>query len=244
MQFGAVPYLNSLPLRAAVPAPITLEVPSQLTLRYTAGTLDAALLPTYQILQQPFPLIVDNVCISSYGEVFSVFLAHREPLRNLRHVALDPASCTSNALFRCLCAEFLGLIPKFSRLLGNHNAARILIGDPAITFRMSATTDWRFLDLGHTWTFHTGLPFVYAAWVLRERSERVAKFLRAAKQAGMETLEEFAVKDSRPVFARTYLSTYIRYNLGDPEKQSLFKFAALLYKHGLSAIRCFQPTFI
>lgn len=245
MHFGAVPYLNALPLIAAISEPIELEVPSQLTLRYASGTLDAALLPTYYILQQPSPLIVDGVCISSYGEVFSVFLAHRRPLRTLRSITLDPSSHTSNALFQCLCAEFLGLTPEFSmQPLENNSEGRILIGDPAIDFRMSASTDWHFLDLGKTWTSYTGLPFVYAAWSLKERSAQIAQVLRSAKQAGMAVLEEFAAEDKRPAFARTYLSTYIRYDLGELEKQSLTRFAALLHKNGLSSICCCQPIFI
>jgi len=245
MRLGAVPYLNALPLRASILGSLKLEVPSQLVRRYESGTLDAALLPTYKILQQSHPLIVDGVCISSYGKVFSVFLAHRKPLKELRYISLDPSSYTSNALFRCLCAEFLGLTPEFSmQPLDQSNEGHILIGDPAIDFRMSASTDWHFLDLGEAWTVYTGLPFVYAAWSIRGKSVlRIAEFLRSVKQAGIKALEELIIK-SKPTFTLTYLNTYIRYNLGEPEKRSLARFAELLYKYGLSPVRSYRPSFV
>jgi chorismate dehydratase len=246
MRLGAVPYLNALPLRASISESLELEVPSQLVRRYESGLLDAALLPTCKILQQPHPLIVDGVCISSYGKVFSVFLAHRKPLKELQYVSLDPASCTSNALFRCLCAEFLGLTPEFStQSLDHSNEGHILIGDPAIDFRMSAPAGWHFLDLGEIWTSYTGLPFVYAAWSLRRKSvPRIAEFLRSVKRAGMKALAELAARDDKSTFTLTYLNTYIRYDLGELEKQSLARFAELLYKHGLSPVCSYKPSFI
>ncbi|QQY07417.1 MAG: menaquinone biosynthesis protein [Candidatus Xiphinematobacter sp.] len=246
MRLGAVPYLNALPLRAAILGSLELEVPSRLVRRYESGLFDAALLPTYKILQQPRPLIVDGVCISSYGEVFSVFLAHRKPLEEIRYVSLDPSSCTSNALFRCLCAEFLGLSPEFSvRPLNHKDESHILIGDPAIDFRLSAPAGWRFLDLGAIWTSYTGLPFVYAAWSIREKSAlQIAEFLRSAKRAGIQALAELIARRSNPIFTSTYLNTYIRYDLGELEKRSLVRFAELLYKHGLSSAGSCNPSFV
>ncbi|ALJ56617.1 Chorismate dehydratase [Candidatus Xiphinematobacter sp. Idaho Grape] len=246
MRLGAVPYLNALPLRAFISKSLELEVPSRLVRLYESGLLDAALLPTCKILQQSHPLIVDGVCVSSYGKVFSVFLAHRRPLKELRNVSLDPSSCTSNALFRCLCAEFLGLTPEFSmQSLDYSNEGRILIGDPAIDFRMSEPAGWHFLDLGETWTFHTGLPFVYAAWSLRRKSvPRIAEFLRSVKRAGVKALAELAARGGKPAFSLAYLNTYIRYDLGELEKQSLARFAGLLYKHGLSPVCSYKPSFV
>ena len=244
IRIGSVPYLNALPLTAAIPEPLELAVPSRLAARYESGSIDAALLPVYQVLQHPAPLIADSICIGSHGEVFSVFLAHREPVEEIRRVCLDPASCTSNALFRCLCAEFLGLAPEFSTQPPSPEEARILIGDPAIDFRLAAPEGWNFLDLGQAWTEHTCLPFVYAVWALRgESAPQVAEFLRVAKCEGMANLEELAAKDLRPDFARTYLGGYIRYDLNEPEKRGLSLFAELLYKHGLSPVRA-RPSFV
>ena len=53
----------------------------------------------------------DDVAIACDGPVFSVFLAHRGPLAEVRRIALDPASLTSVHLLRVLLAEFHGLRP-------------------------------------------------------------------------------------------------------------------------------------
>jgi predicted solute-binding protein len=243
-RIGSVPYLNALPLIAAIPVDVELATPSQLALRYESGALDAALVPIYQVLQYSSPLVGDGMCIGSHGEVFSVFLAYQGPLSEVRRVHMDPASCTSNALFRCLCAEYLHLAPEFRTDQPAPKDARILIGDPAIDFRLPPPEGWNFLDLGKIWTDHTGLPFVYAAWALQKKhAHELAKFLRSAKDAGMENRAELAAKSPRPDFAKKYLTDYIRYNLNEPEKQGLSLFAKLLYKYGLSPVSS-QPIFV
>jgi len=244
VRIGTVPYLNALPLVSFIPGKIQSAVPSELAVHYEAGALDAALLPIYQLLQDASPQIAEGICISSHGEVFSVFLAYREPLHEIRRVYLDPASRTSNALFHCLCAEFLGWIPEFSTQPLGPDAAKILIGDAAIDFRISQPEGWHFLDLGQTWTAHTGLPFVYAAWGLRGKMAlQIAEFLRAVKRKGMAHLDKLTAQSGRPDFAKIYLGGYIRYDLNDPEKQAISLFAQLLHKYGLSPVVS-RPTFV
>ncbi len=244
VRVGTVPYLNALPLVSFIQGEIQSAVPSELALHYEAGILDAALLPVYQLLQHASPQMADGICISSQGEVFSVFLAHREPLREIPRVYLDPASRTSNALFRCLCAEFLGWMPEFSTQPPGPDSARILIGDAAIDFRIPQPEGWNFLDLGQTWTTYTGLPFVYAAWGLcGKMAPQIAEFLRAVKQQGMAHLDKLAAQDRRPDFAKAYLGGYVRYDLNDLEKQAISLFAELLHKYGLSPVLS-RPTFI
>ncbi len=243
-RIGSVPYLNALPLVSFIPGSVEWAVPSQLAVRYESGDLDAALLPVYQVLQHASPMVADKICVSSKGDVFSVFLAHRKPLHEIQCVHLDPASRTSNALFRCLCAEFLDWVPEFSTQPPGLEDARVLIGDPAIDFRIPHPAGWNFLDLGQVWTTHTGLPFVYAVWALSgTMTLPIAQFLRAAKQVGMSHLDELAAKDRRPDFAKIYLGGYIRYDLNEPEKQAIALFAKLLYQNGLSPILS-QPTFL
>ncbi|PWU06045.1 MAG: hypothetical protein C5B47_08140 [Verrucomicrobia bacterium] len=243
-RIGTVPYLNAWPLVSFIPGEIRSAVPSELALAYEAGALDAALVPIYQLLQQAAPQIAEGICISSQGEVFSVFLAHREPLREIPRVHLDPASRTSNALFRCLCAEFLDWIPEFSTQLPGEGDARILIGDAAIEFRILHAEGWRFLDLGQAWTTYTGLPFVYAAWGLNGKMAlQIAKFLRAVKQKGIANLDKLTATYHRPDFAKIYLGGYIRYDLKEAEKQAISLFAELLHKYGLSPVLS-RPIFV
>ena len=236
-RIGSVPYLNARPLVEGLADRLIFEVPSRLAERFAAGDLDAALLPVYEAVEHEHSLIADNIAIASRGEVFSVFLAHREPLHALEVVALDPSSHTSNHLLQCLFAEFHEIEPEYVAEPEDDSQARLLIGDPAIRFRQEhAGGDWKFLDLGAEWMRCTGLPFVFACWVLREGvrdAESLAATLREVKWRGLAARERIAAEFDDAEFVKRYLTQYIRFDLGAEEKQAVALFAALLRKHGL-----------
>jgi chorismate dehydratase len=236
-RIGSVPYLNARPLTEGLGERLVLDVPSRLAARFAAGELDAALVPVFEAVSRECALIADGMAIASRGEVFSVFLAHREPLADLESVALDPDSRTSSHLVQCLLAEFHGLDPRYAAAPEDDAQARVVIGDPAIQFRRAhGAGDWQFLDLGAEWLRCTGLPFVFACWVLRENvtdASRLANGLRAAKVRGLAARERIAAETADPAFVRHYLAENIRFDLGDDEKRAISLFAALLRKHGL-----------
>jgi chorismate dehydratase len=236
-RIGSVPYLNARPLTEGLGERLVFDVPSRLAARFAAGELDAALVPVFEAVSRERALIADGMAIASRGEVFSVFLAHREPLAELESVALDPDSRTSSHLVQCLLAEFHGLDPRYTAAPEDDAQARVVIGDPAIAFRRAHVGDgWQFLDLGAEWLRCTGLPFVFACWVLREGVENagaLAEGLRAAKVRGLAARERIAEERSDPEFVRRYLTENIRFDLGDDEKRAISLFAALLRKHGL-----------
>jgi predicted solute-binding protein len=243
-RLGSVPYLNARPLIHGIGNGILLETPSRLAARFAAGHLDAALLPAYEALAGRRAVIVDDVAIACRGEVFSVFLAHREPLEAIESIALDPASRTSAHLLRCLLAEFYALTPACTDAVTHPGQARLIIGDPAIDFRRAHPDgDWQYLDLGAEWLRQTGLPFVFAFWVINAAApdpERLAAGLRAVKHAGLAARESIAAASADPAFALTYLTGHIRYDLRDPEKAALRLFSRLLRAHGL-ADAAFEP---
>jgi predicted solute-binding protein len=177
------------------------------------------------------------VAIGSDGPVASVFLAHRDPLEAIRVVHLDPASLTSANLLRLLLAE-RGLRPEFRPLAGYGREDMpdnvLLIGNPAITFALGPH-DHRILDLGEAWLAMTGLPFVYAAWTVRETAATagLAEELRAAAAAGVAAIPRLVetAPDFTPAFRRAYLGGHIRYGLGEREKAGLERFRNLLERH-------------
>jgi chorismate dehydratase len=177
------------------------------------------------------------MAIACRGEVYSVFLAHREPLAEVESVALDPASHTSNHLLRCLFAEFHGMDPEYAAGPADDAQARLLIGDPALEFRRTHGTDgWHFLDLGAEWLRCTGLPFVFACWVLRDEvreAERLAAALREVKHRGLAARRRIAAEYEDAAFVEHYLTENIRFDLREDEKRGIALFAALLRKHGL-----------
>lgn len=233
---GSVPYLNAAPLTRGLEDEVVFAPPSQLAELLRRGEIDAGLLSITEVLFQGDYEILDGIAIASLGEVFSVFLAHREPLEAMRVVECDPASLTSVNLLKVLLAE-KGLQPEFRPLTGAAREAKnvLLIGNPAIDFRRSARAGHEIWDLGSAWFEMTKLPFVYAVWVLRtdKDTKPLRQILREARDFGMDTLDYLI--DSRSEydrdFRKDYLGWHIHYHLGSDEKRGVERFRELLARH-------------
>ena len=165
-RLGCVKYLNARPLIDGWSGEVRFDHPSTLCRQLAAGELDVALVSSFEYLRNPIYSVVDRVAIASDGPVFSVILAHRGPIEQLREVVVDPASQTSVNLLRCLLGEREMTAEFVSQ--GDISAERglLLIGDQAIRFRQQAKGDYQFLDLGAEWKKTTGKPFVYALWLI------------------------------------------------------------------------------
>lgn len=238
LRIGCVQYLNSKPLIYGYPGPVDFDHPSGLAKDLVAGKLDVALVPTFEALRHPHYSLVEGVSIACQGPVYSVFLAHRGPISEIRRIALDPASLTSVHLLQVLLREFHGLRPELlpiSAFPGETDAA-LLIGNQAIDFREQDGGVHQILDLGEEWMRCTGLPFVFAPWLLRpglENAQAVADDLRALREFGVAHVEDIVRAEPRdPAFTRRYLSEHIRFKLGAPHKQGIDRFRELLAKHG------------
>ena len=85
--------------------------------------------------------VLDGIAVASLGEVQSVFLAHRQPLEEMREIFCDTASLSSVNLLKVLLAE-RGLKPELQPLPDYEAAPALdnvlLIGDPAIDFAARA----------------------------------------------------------------------------------------------------------
>lgn len=212
--------------------------PSILCRQLAAGELDVALVSSFEYLRYPIYSVVDKLAIASNGPVFSVILVHRAPLARLREVVVDPASETSVNLLRCLLGE-RGLAPAFVRA-GEMSAerGRLLIGDQAIRFRQEAEGDWQIFDLGAEWKKATGLPFVYALWMIRSDYAGKAAIAQALRSLGQDNLAHLdrliAVQpESRRAFCEFYFRECLRFTFGKEEKNGFQIFAKLCAKHKL-----------
>lgn len=239
LRIGCVKYLNAQPLIRPCSGPVIFDHPSRLAVELAAGRLDVALVPSFELLRLPDYGIVDGVSISSDGPVYSVFVAYRGKLEDAARVRLDPASLTSSNLVQCILGEFRGLEPRYvaDPAQGNPDDARLLIGNQAIDFRRRTAAGWKYLDLGEAWTDATGLPFVYALWLMRaglDRPDAVADALRGLAAAGLAMRGQICAenKDYDPAFCRRYLHDHIRYGLGEREKAGLRQFEEILVRRG------------
>jgi chorismate dehydratase len=245
---GSVPYLNAAPLTRGLEEEIELIAPSELAEKLRRGELDAALVSVTEVLFQDRYDILDGIAVASLGEVKSVFLAHRQPLEQIREIHCDPASLTSVQLLKVLLAE-RGLHPEFKPLESYERESlpdnALLIGNAAIDF-LRGPHEHDIWDLGFAWYELTRLPFVYAVWALRRGMDYQALCarLREARDFGLDTLE--AIISHRPefdyAFRKDYLGWHIHYHLGSDEKKGLACFIELLRKHGAAPV--YDPHFV
>jgi chorismate dehydratase len=244
LRIGCVKYLNARPLIHGWPGPVTLDHPSTLCHKLAAGELDIALVSSFEFLRNPIYRIVDDVSISSDGEVYSVVVAHNAE-RPVAEVELDPASQTSVALLNYLISEG-GNRFRPSNLAGDvlspleGNRARLLIGDHAIRFRRKFGDVYSYRDLGAEWKAIAGLPFVYALWLVRPGiagAETLARQLRTLRNSNLQKIEDVIAKETEfdPQFCRRYYSRNLRFIFGDREKEGLRQFANVCAKLGLIA---------
>lgn len=238
LRIGCVRYLNSRPLIEPYGGPVILEHPSELADGLSRGDLDVGLVPVYEALRMPGCVAVEGAGICSRGTVWSVLMAYQGHLEELRQVALTPASRTSVNFCKMYFAEWGGHTPEYVPEPAPPGAGRVIIGDQAIAFREKHAGEWQILDFGEEWLRRTGLPFVFAVWLIRPEvpePKRVADAFREILRRGKGQIDEIIARHQgrHAGFTRRYLTQHIRYDLGAEEKRGIERFRALLCKHGL-----------
>lgn len=208
------------------------EVPRRLIERLRAGELDAALVSSIEAYRTPGYRALGDLGIACRQEARSV-RAFRRP-GPVRRVGLDDGSETSVALLKILLAEQLGVTDAtFERIAPSVEVDRyphdlvLLIGDNGLR---AQTREREALDLGALWRRHTGMPFVFALWLIAAHAdaERVAAALRRA--AGTGELVD-------------HTNGAIHYRLSAEDHRALATFAAKARALDL-AVPGTQPTFL
>ena len=275
VRVGCVKYLNARPLIHGWPGNVEFDHPSALCQRLAKGELDVALVSSFEFLRNPIYRIVDNLSISSDGPVYSVVVAHRGEFSNIEEIELDRSSETAANLLRCLLAQLKARLsgnmdlqsvcPAGLQSAGRNaaenisagrtgrmpmfhpsNRARLIIGDQAIRFRQEHAGACRFWDLGEQWKKLTGLPFVYALWLIRPEVPDAKSIAQRLRELRDENLADIAAIVSDAVadaahnkqaitqeFLDRYYHEYLRFGFGAREKQGLQTFADLCAKHGV-----------
>lgn len=158
---------------------LRFETPARVHALMAAGGCDAALLPVASLpeLDDGVELLGD-FGIACTGPVRSVQLFSPSRLSDLlaagEAIYATPKSKTSVELFTLLCRRQYGIAPV---LTPNYRAARahLLIGDAAFECAQRQGANPHNVDLGGWWYTQTGLPFVFARWVVRPALEEAKK---------------------------------------------------------------------
>jgi chorismate dehydratase len=239
LRISAISYLNTAPLmwdfehgEAGSEFEISYTLPSACARALEAGTADIGIIPAAAYAQVPGLMVLPGVAIASRRPVRSILLVSRVPVDQIRTVALDTSSMTSVALTKVLFEKWLGgprtftsMEPDIEKMLAQHDAG-LLIGDPALQIDRSR---YHTLDLAEEWIRHTGKPFVFAFWAIRQNawrevspSQDLAATFHQSRDHGLEPASldhiarEWAPRLGLSVTAvRSYLTENIYYHL-DP----------------------------
>jgi chorismate dehydratase len=233
--FGAVPYLNAAPLahflgQGRDDVHIVYDRPAELLTPLLNGRLDAALVPVVDVFAHPELQPIDDIGICADGDVQSVLLKCYRPRNEIRTVAPDPASKTSNALAKILLAEHFAQSVTFEAQ-PNPDAA-VVIGDRAMCEPPAPHGD---IDLAGQWKTMTDLPFVFAVWAHRcdhTNPQALSRIARDAKHAGLAALRQLAEQYARkldldPARCLAYLTDSLGYDVGPREVEGMRRFREL-----------------
>jgi len=245
LRVGSVPYLVGRPLDCGIADEpgIAYEqrVPAELVSRLRAGELDVALVSSIELFRAPGYRYLADLAVAGAGFVASVQVFLRRPIDEVRTLALDPASRTAATLVRVLLADRAtranGATTRFIEVPEGGDPrtvdadAWLAIGDRALREYLAPDAPPVF-NPSQEWCTRTGLPFLFAVWIVRPGvaldARRLAAFTRA-RERGRERVRELADEASRkwslPLAAcRKYLVDECRYDPGADMERSLLAF--------------------
>ena len=248
IRLGAVDYLNARPLvhgldRRPDLFSLRFDPPSRCAVLLHEAQIDVGMIPAIEYCRGPEYRVVPGMAIISEGTVASVALFSKVPVAQVRTIAADTSSRTSNALLRILCAEQFGIAPEFrpmppdaATMLAEADAA-LIIGDPALYLDPNEHGVEK-IDLGEQWTRMTGLPFVWAFWAGRPGvvPPVAVRALQEARDAGVAASDAIAddyCGAARAALGRAYLRDNIQYVMGDRQIAGMQAYFELSARHGL-----------
>ena len=238
IKVGAVSYLNTKPLiygfeKGMLQDEIELVIdhPKNIADALLQGSIDIGLVPVAIIPEMKSYFIVSDYCIAADGEVATVCLFSEVPLEQIETVLLDYQSRTSVMLVQYLFKFYWKLQPVFVNAATDFiqhikgTTAAVVIGDRAFAQR---TVSAYCFDLSLAWKSHTGLPFVFAAWVSNKPlSYRFIQAFNEANKTGITQLDEVIKQNPYSVFdLRKYYTQYIQYKLDNKKRAGLKLFLA------------------
>ena len=207
LRISVVQYLNTAPLvygfiHGALrdKYDLSFTVPSQCADDLRDGRADVAIIPAIEFQRIDDLVVLSDLAIAAKRRVRSLLIVSRKPIAEVKSIALDRSSRSTQVLTRILCAEHWQIKPAFFEATFNSAAtileqadAALLIGDPALRLAISiagnatlgaagelmcspdkagvnATETLHVYDVVQEWRCLTGLPAVLAVWAGRRES--------------------------------------------------------------------------
>lgn len=243
IHIGLMPYLNSEVFYYAFNMPgidLSPKVPSAMAQAADVGTLDGGPVPIVDCfrLEDRFTY-VNGFCIATVERARSILLFSKLPMQELdgKNIGITDETSTTVRLLKVLLTHKYKVRPKRYVSLSESSDAYLLIGDNALRNKIGNTNFPFMYDLGEEWNNWTGLPFVFARWILRKTvpasvQRMLCEQLNASIESALRNVEHIASKrhvDLGLTIPETieYVQSF-RYVIGDQELQAIERFRSLL----------------
>ena len=257
---GYIPYLNCVPFfrhlkENGFRGEFVTGVPSALNLMLQQGLLDVSPSSSFEYARNWRDyFLLPGHSISSIGKVKSVLLFSPVAMSELsgRQIAITGESATSINLLRIILREFYALqdvtdaVPDTDiETLIKQQQPALLIGDRALKLAANLPAGVQIFDLGEIWYRYTGLPFVFALWMVCRKS--LERFTSELGDLGEQLFRSREQLLNAPTLAATSLAQTvgldaemivnywetINYRLDQEHLQGLQLFFNLCVKHNL-----------
>lgn len=260
IKLGHIDYLNCVPFfqylkESGFNGTIVKGVPAQLNRMLSRGELDVSPSSSFEYaLNYRNYLLMPGHSISAFEEVQSVLFFSSLPLDQLdgKQIYLTGESATSVHLLYVILQEYYGCkqikscVPdEPAENYLNRGEPVLLIGDRALKASLSVGPEKGYqYDLAQLWRKHTGLPFVFALWIVHRQShmQLVDQFrdlqlqLKQSKDKAFSDLEQLAATvTDRPWMTADQLVEYwqcMSYELDAEHLKGLTLFFELCFKYG------------
>ena len=234
-------------------------MPSSLNIQLRRGELDVSPVSSMEyILNHMNYMILPGLCIRAdkRAATVGVFSSLQPNDWHKKRIYLSGASLTSIYLLKLLCKGYYKIEPTFIQqpfdrvnreILSDvlkHNHAMLVIGDRAYEEQKTMDGNVDYYDLAEAWRSWTGLPFIFALWLVRSeiadiRHSCIAEihkaFLRSVS-LGLQNLDDIcdrlADKWPREQIIE-YFKINLAYDLNESGVRALAVFIDKLYSHNL-----------
>ncbi len=265
LRIGQIHYLNILPLYSYLQHNLQDEDIAYITGHPTAmnkalhtGKVEVAPASVFEYLHHAkhYDLLPGLSIAAPTGPVQSVLFLSPVPLENMpgwlekngRKVCITTASATSVALLKILWKYYWKMPPvTFISIKPGTGPTQHLpfleIGDHALKHYLNPPKDWVMTDLASSWHRFSGLPAVFAVWIVRRQLSSGQKHvLRKAHKVLIDgkdlSKKTFSLPKAYVFATHSQIQNYFQtlgYNLGPVEMASINLFALYCTKLNLLA---------
>ena len=242
LRVGRVPYLHTEPFYFAMERrgmALYELVPRAVAVAAANGAIDAGPVPLVDCfrLEDRFEPVA-GFCVASEQHAGSILLYSTRPITALAgaHIGVTDEAATALRLLHVLLQVKYQVQPAAYEPLQASNDAFLLIGNQGLRQRRGAPGFPYTYDLGAEWHAWTGLPFVFARWLVRKEvapkdKALLEETLYIGLEEGVDALCQLAEPREDLLMLPREIVTYIqgfRYYIGRAEQQAIDQFRRYL----------------